>query len=652
MRLTIDRIVLWPRDQRLRRRVVDIAVSGETDGNVCVIRGTNQTGKSALLSVIDYCLGSQTPTIPNDAVFGCVSWYGLVLRLVGRRVVIARGAPSRRGPSEECYGEDAGDGDAPISPPTANLTPAGYAEFLDSLVGLLDFRQGSDDEQAGSPRSLLYQLTPFLLAPSDYLARRSGLMQQRTVSVESAKRMVPIALRATTAQGVQLEETLRKSRRERKRSLDAVRSQGTALSAVEAAARREFDRAVSFGLVVGRQDDDLEGRLDELTTLSSRFGGGAAPDPNPADAWQATLQQIQELQSREAATQRERTKVRAQLRQLGDAVNAAQALGSEIENASTRVGLLDWLAAHVAQPSECPLCGSGTGLARVELDRITGSVWSAYSDAREVYSASVDYREQLAVAEARLASIEGELENIRQMHLSLSSSAGIAGGDSPTLYDISRLVGVLEPIVASRTQLEMLASDRRRLEVLDAGIAAIESTVAELNVPAAFDDLEAQVLEHVRYYADIMELGHATAELDFSLSTMDFGIRQPIGDGHRRLRLDQVGSAKNWMGYKLALHLALHELFYLFAKSPVPSFLVLDHISQVDSSSLQQADGRSLTFHAFQALVHASRVCGLQVLVLEGMQDESFLAIDGVHTVEVWPDDSDLGLIPIEWLAG
>jgi Protein of unknown function (DUF3732) len=49
------------------------------------------------------------------------------------------------------------------------------------------------------------------------------------------------------------------------------------------------------------------------------------------------------------------------------------------------------------------------------------------------------------------------------------------------------------------------------------------------------------------------------------------------------LSLPQIGSGENWVGYRVAAHLALHKLFRTLDR-PVPAFLMLDQPSQARRS--------------------------------------------------------------------
>jgi hypothetical protein len=64
-------------------------------GKLNIVTGNPATGKSALLDIIDYCLGRSTVTMPVGPITKTVAWYGLLVQLPGGRAFVARPAPKR-----------------------------------------------------------------------------------------------------------------------------------------------------------------------------------------------------------------------------------------------------------------------------------------------------------------------------------------------------------------------------------------------------------------------------------------------------------------------------------------------------------------------------------------------------------------------------
>lgn len=59
-----------------------------------ILTGTSGTGKSALLDIVDYCLGRNTLTTPVGPIRDTVVWYGLLVQLPHQRAFVGRPAPS------------------------------------------------------------------------------------------------------------------------------------------------------------------------------------------------------------------------------------------------------------------------------------------------------------------------------------------------------------------------------------------------------------------------------------------------------------------------------------------------------------------------------------------------------------------------------
>src|SRR5262249_34617312 len=62
-------------------------------GRLNIITGPSQTGKSALLGIIEFCLGRRSARLPHGPITEKVSWFGLVVEVAGTRAFIGRPQP-------------------------------------------------------------------------------------------------------------------------------------------------------------------------------------------------------------------------------------------------------------------------------------------------------------------------------------------------------------------------------------------------------------------------------------------------------------------------------------------------------------------------------------------------------------------------------
>ena len=63
-------------------------------GTLNIVTGVSATGKSALLDIVEYCLGRSTITLPIGPVTRAASWYACLFQMEGgNRAFVARPAP-------------------------------------------------------------------------------------------------------------------------------------------------------------------------------------------------------------------------------------------------------------------------------------------------------------------------------------------------------------------------------------------------------------------------------------------------------------------------------------------------------------------------------------------------------------------------------
>ena len=88
MKFTISSVILWPKKIGHSPRSVLF-----NDQSVNIITGASRTGKSALIPIIDYCLGSDKCTIPVDTIRSACWWFGVLFNMDGEQILLCRREP-------------------------------------------------------------------------------------------------------------------------------------------------------------------------------------------------------------------------------------------------------------------------------------------------------------------------------------------------------------------------------------------------------------------------------------------------------------------------------------------------------------------------------------------------------------------------------
>jgi hypothetical protein len=171
MHFHIKELVLWPRNPAFELKRVKF-----TEGGLNVISGVSRTGKSAVIPIIDYCLGSDTCAIPVNTIRDRCSWFGVIVTTERGEMLLARREPGAQRTTGDMF---VINGDAVEPPPSIenkNTTVDIVKRSLDELAGLtqLDF----EPERPGTPfkgRPSFRDLMAFTFQPQNIVANQNIL---------------------------------------------------------------------------------------------------------------------------------------------------------------------------------------------------------------------------------------------------------------------------------------------------------------------------------------------------------------------------------------------------------------------------------------------------------------------------------------------
>lgn len=124
MKYSIHKIILWMNDNSGYRRELQFE-----EDKVNVITGESNTGKTAILHILDYCLFASKHKISESQINENVAWYGLNFKINKKYFTIARKAPSRTNVSNDYYFSSTGE--IPEFP-SANMTEGSLKEILEA----------------------------------------------------------------------------------------------------------------------------------------------------------------------------------------------------------------------------------------------------------------------------------------------------------------------------------------------------------------------------------------------------------------------------------------------------------------------------------------------------------------------------------------
>lgn len=643
MTLQIQGIAIYSHDGQRREIRFDL-------GRLNIVTGGPQTGKSSLLTIVDYCWGREDCVIPGGEIRRSVSWFAVLFDNRGEGVLVARrNVPVGERGSDEIYLERGAD-DFPDDPDVfvKNQTVAGIRATLTSLLGI---SENVHVPEPGSTRMPLEasasQAILFCLQDQDEIASKRILFHRQGEEriPEALKDVLPYFVGAM-GEDHYLRQRRRKDARGRLRVLERrLAEMKDIVGEATASARRMAEDARRVGLLpqgpLPPDDAGLRAVL-RAATLPQTL---AYADINASGVELADLEEA-------------RKRLRAQLQEIRDELKDLRRIALdmsdfevEVREQASRLASVGLVKDESVAHDLCPLCESRLKApvpTVVEMRRSFNDLELQLSSVRrdnprlqhrisDLEDARARLEEELTKIQADVVARIAQNERLRVEQDQLTERARVAGKVEHYLDNVRAMT------VDASLPLEV-AKVRAEIDGLDAGL---DQEAVDERLTTAFNLIGAELT------AIAKELGLEHGEGAVRLDRKNLTIVADTLEGP--LPLSQIGSGANWVGYHVAAHLAIHHLFRARSR-PVPAFLMLDQPSQAhypperdvgEIDGRQDEDQRAVT-QLFRLLYeHCLRMApDMQVIVVDHVE----LLQDWFReaTKQRWRDG--IKLVPMDWL--
>lgn len=653
----IRAILLWPRNPAFKPRRLRFDL-----GAVNVISGASRTGKSAVIPIIDYCLGSSNCSIPVNTIRKHCEWFGVIVATAQGDKLFARREPGAQRNTDDMFLMEA---ESIVDIPqriVKNTNADAVKRLLDDLAALsrLDFT-GGDDSTGFDGRPSFRDLAAFTFQPQNIVANPDVLFFKTNTYEhrEKLRKIFPYVLGAVTpgvmAKQFELQRTRLELRRKERELKEAQEVSARWLADLTA----KFSEAQELGLTPKPQQPPTRGQMIELLeevvartdltiSVSTATISEALSELSGLDAEEREV-------SRELTTLRHRLEEMNRMRVGGDQYDAAIGLQRG------RLQLSRWLGSHTDGEADCPMCGSHTASARDKLDVLSARLQEVEAEAgvdREV-PAAFDRELQRVTTEVGVTT--ERLRSVQIRKRALSGRSKEASNRQFAAKKGERFVGNLEAALDLHRRLGSDSGLAEEVEKLRVIVRTLETELREQDVETrkrraldAVNSRAGRLLPH-------LDVENADDPISLEISDLTIKVRSADRDDY----LSEIGSGSNWLSYHLAMLLALHQFYLSQAHSPVPGFLVIDQPSQVyfpknlvrrpdeEEQDLrlrdEDIDAVRKVFEVLGKVVLSAKG-NLQVIVLDHAGRDVWGEIPGVVGRREWRDG--VKLVPMTWLDG
>ena len=548
-------------------------------GQLNIITGASKTGKTALIEIIDYCLGASECGVPEGIIRQAVEWVGMRLQVSEGHVFVARRLPAAGyTTSSDVYytiGKDVALPDYEALGQTTN--PKALEGLLTAHAGISENVHEPPAGQTRSPltASIRHALFYCFQQQSEIISNKHLFHKQSEQWIPQAiKDTIPYFLGAVDDEHVSKMAELRRLRHEMRgleRKLaehEAVRGRGITR------ARGLLMEAIDIGLrpsgIVPEEWEECVSRLNEINS-----------QPLPAEE-----EQIMAEGDEFERLQQERQQLTHDLHRIKEQLLAAQALSSDRQGYSreadaqlTRLRSIELFEGEEdVNHGVCPLCQSqlDDNQTPPSITDLWQSMFELKSQVRSVEERSPQMQQVIRTLEERLQEAKRKLQENREALEAVQASNRRLQAFRDRTAKRAHVLGRIGLYLESLPALEDTSDLKREIQELHEQIYQLEEELSDEAVQDRIQSYLSILARDMSQWARELRLEHSEHPLRLDLKRLTV-----VADGNEGpIPMERMGSGENWVGYHLIAHFALHKWF-VRRNRPVPRFLFIDQPSQV-----------------------------------------------------------------------
>jgi len=622
-------------------------------GKVNIITGESKSGKTAIIDIVDYCLGSKDCRIADGIIRDNVYWFSITIVFANKdEYFIARLNPNIKGVNSvsELYLEKIDKDYVPRFDEIHNNSNIdGLKEFLSRKLGIAENLQIAENNTREPLEVNFKHARYYCFQPQQLIAQREYLFYKQTEPFisQSIKDSLPYILGAIREDSLKIEQTIIQKKRELNR---LQREKNEAEKIVSEGISKAFaliEEAKEFGIL--DKDASVKNEKEALIILDS------------IKDWEYNQKDV-EIKGENSILKeliQKRNEYKSDLGKLEDTIIATEAFvksnfnySEEVEQQKVRLESINLFSNTEVDDTHCPLCKSclettipSISAIQESLSKLNKSLdettrekpkLNKYLDSLIVESKEL--KESILKTENGISALYTEHENARRLRDLNLRRGKVIGRISLFLESIDFTIDNNLNIKISKLKKEV-----------DDLLNLVDKENKEDRLASILNKINLQMSNWVK---------SLDVEQEDSLIRFDLSKLTLIADSSTRsIPLSQMGSGANWVSYHLLIHFALHQHF-IQANRPVPHFLMIDQPTQVYFPPAKDINNDGLITTSsdevavnkmFDFIIDTTNKLdsNFQVIITDHAHLNSSKFKDCV--VEVWR--SGKKLIPQEWFA-
>lgn len=656
MYFQIEKIILWPKKIQYSYKTVDFCCD-----KINVITGSSRTGKSAIIPIIDYCLGDGNCQIPVNTIRDACSWFGVVVKVDEKHLLLARREPEQQKSTDDMMLMEGEEITIP-NIPTKNTTCKNVRRYLDELARVTFLGIGQDEFNKFTDRPSFRDMMAFcyqaqnIVANANTLFYKADTMEHRTKLIN----IFPYILGAVTPEILAKKQELNDLQKTLKRKERELQKMQEVSDRWRIEIGGWINAAKEIGLIDSKYSTEVlsfDSQMELLKEISQKSSEDAVLLKENIEA---ASKEIIELRRQENQLSIELSKYKNRYLEMTQFMESIDEYRKTLAIQIDRLSVSKWLSELTSQNEICPFCGSKHNVADQMNDLIV-NLESLEHESEEIAEIPVAFEREYSLVQGKISELTEKISSIQKCIKIQNNKKDETYNQKYTLENVSRFLGKVQYAEETYRAIGYDGELQNQVSNLKDRIAILQQEINESSIQRRFKAAKKSIELKIMKLLPLLDTERPEDNVEIDYKNLTITI---TGKSGRQDYLWEIGSGSNWLSYHISVSLAFQMFFADQEHSPVPQFIVYDQPSQVyfpsklaqreeDKEDPVLADEDILAVRKiFEAMSDALEKTEhqMQIIVLEHASEAAWEGIDNVNLVVEWRGENNK-LIPLEWLS-
>ncbi|MGG0814225.1 DUF3732 domain-containing protein [Paenibacillus alvei] len=657
MDFQIRKLILWSKEPQFKPKEIEFKTN-----SVNIITGASRTGKSAIIPIIDYCLASDSCYVPVKTIRNACSWFGIVIEVNQKQVLLARQEPGLQKSTDNMY--IASDFEVKIPDiPIKNTNRDSVKKYLDELSSLtfLDIDAENSSNYLGRPS--FRDLMAFCFQPQNIVANANTLFYKADTTEHRTKliNIFPYILGAVTPDILAKRQEINNLTRELKRKEKELLKLKEVSNKWKTEVNGWLAIAQEFGLIELDTLNELsfEEQTEILTSISQKRASDSSIINNNIEA---SSQEIVALRKEESELSLKLSSLKNRYTEMRQLMNSLDGYRESLTIQVERLNISKWLKSLTKDNETCPIFGKIKDHPREVIDKFYTNLIKLEDETGFTNKIPASFEREFDNVKSEISVLSEQITAVQKRIKLQSQIRNSAAHEKYTVENISRFIGQVQ--YANET-FKSLGTDSELTNAIEAINDTLSGLRSQVNESAVIQRVNSAIKKIEAYAIRLLPLLDSERPNDpIRIDYQNLTVVVSGQDG-RDDYLWEIGSGSNWLAYHISVTLAFHLYFNQQSHSPVPGFIVYDQPSQVYfpkkiaareyeqevDPKLENDEDRIAVKKIFKTMSEALKISHskFQVIVLEHADSSIWGNIHSVNEICEWRGDNNK-LIPEEWI--